>query len=356
MVTYRIWTPPAARHLAFLVALASSTSAAAQATELEPLNAELPGKENVWSKGVPEASRRAADALFAEGNALLRESITISAAAKYREALKHWDHPNIHYNLALALMNLDQPIETHHHFVAAMKYGPEPLQKERFEHAKNYLGLLQRQIAHLKVRCEVPGARVELDGATLFTPPGEYEGLIRAGRHSIVATREGLVTNNVVRTFAGGQTTLIDLNLKSLEDMTQYRRRWSTWVPWSILGGGAALALAGGYLQYSGLQKIARVDRESRALCATGCVTGEPASLARDRTRGAALQKLGIGAYGIGGAALATGGLLLYLNRAERFVQPYESGQQNEPPQAAAIELSPVIDDSFRGLMATIRY
>jgi hypothetical protein len=340
-----------------LALVASRAGAQTEATQLEP--AALSGKENVWSKGVPEQKRQAADALFKEGNRLLRESISVSASAKYREALGQWDHPNIHYNLALALMSLDHPLETHEHLQAAMKYGPAPLGPERFEHARNYQALLDKQLARVKVRCDVAGARVELDGKPLFTPPGEHEELVRAGRHTLVASKGGLVTNSVARSFDGGQTTTVDLKLESLEQMTEYKRRWPGWVPWTVMGAGAAVALAGVALQGAGLQKVAQVDDASKVQCPVGCAS-EPADLASDRQKGVLMQQAAMGAYVVGAAAIATGAVLAYLNRGERYVRTYDSATPADMPPApaprASLYVAPVLDAERRGLIVTLRY
>lgn len=313
-------------------------------------------EEHAWSHGVPAESRRAAEVLFKEGNALLKESIVGSAALKYREALGHWDHPNIHYNLALALMVLDQPVETHEHLLAAMKYGPEPLAKERFEHARNYLALLEKQLARVKVRCDVEGAQVALDGKPLFTPPGEYDGLVRAGRHTVVASKEGFVTNQSVRTLEGGTASLIHLPLMTMAELTTTRRRWSTWMPWSVVGAGAAVALAGGWLQYDAGQKVDWVDRESVARCPVpgGCAS-EPADLASARSRADTLRSASIGAYAVGGAAVAAGAVLLFLNRGQTSVLRYEDAP-GAPPPVAALEVAPLLDPDRPGLVATLRF
>ncbi len=54
-----------------------------------------------------EATRKKANALFRDANALLKESRFQDAAKVYDEAITIGDHPAIHYNLALALMSLD---------------------------------------------------------------------------------------------------------------------------------------------------------------------------------------------------------------------------------------------------------
>jgi hypothetical protein len=313
--------------------------------------------EGPWSQGVPEKERSAADVLFHQGNALLSESICISAAAKYREALRHWDHPNIHYNLALALMNLDQPVETYRHLVAATRYGPAPLQKERYEHAKNYQKLIEQQLARVEIRCAVPRAEVEMNGRRLFVGPGKYEDLVRAGPYTIAARREGFVTNHSLRMLEGGKQAVIDLDLKTMEQLTQYRRRWPAWIPWAVVGTGAAVAIAGGALHYTALQKIDSVDQQSRARCSNleGC-TSEPADLAQERGRANTMQKLAYGAYGVGGAAIVLGGVLAYMNRPHSYVQSYDSDASGPPPRQARLEVVPVLDAGHAGLAVAGRF
>ena len=99
-----------------------------------------------WADGVSQEEQRAALALFNEGNAQLRDSIFPKAAEKYREALTHWQHPAIHYNLALALVNLEQPIEMFRALEKAMEYGPGPIDEDKFDRAKSLKILLEKQL------------------------------------------------------------------------------------------------------------------------------------------------------------------------------------------------------------------
>jgi hypothetical protein len=325
--------------------------------ELEPKPAaEDAVRENPWSQGVPEAERRAADALFQEGNALMRESITLSAAAKYREALTHWDHPNVHFNLAVALISLDQPVETYEHLQQAIRYGPGPLQQERYDHARNYLRLLEQQLAHVEVRCAVAGASVELDGRPLFTAPGSYQGLARAGRHTVVARREGLVTNQSVRVLEGGQTHVIDLELKTLEELTEHHRRWDAWKPWAVVGAGAAVVLTGGALHYAGAQKIQEANRRANEECSTGCPGGEPPDVKSLRQQGTNMQQAAIAAYAVGGATLVVGSVLAYLNRDQTRVRPYDTAEPGAPAPRARIELSPFAAPGAPGVSVAVRF
>src|SRR2546423_895823 len=68
------------------------------------------GDTRPWAAGVQPTEQRAALQMFHDGNVFLNDGLFAKAGDKYKEALKHWDHPAIHYNLALAQMNLDQPI------------------------------------------------------------------------------------------------------------------------------------------------------------------------------------------------------------------------------------------------------
>lgn len=353
--------------LAIITMLHAARAAAIEPIqELEPTPAAAdsaepatPATENVWSDGVPEGERRAAEALFFEGNRLMRESITLTAAAKYREALEHWNHPNIHYNLAVALMTLDQPVETYEHLQEATKYGPTPLEQERYEHARNYVALLDKQLARVKIRCAVPGGVVELDGRQIFATPGEYEGLIRAGRHTLVARREGYVTNQSNRMLEGGKTAAIDLELKTIADLTETTRRWSAWKPWAMAVGGAVVLGAGVAATAAGNQKISTYDRQSARDCRQedGFCLSEPANLARLRKDGRTMQTTGVTAFAAGGAVLVTGAVLVYFNRGQSHVRTYEDAEPAAPaPAGPSVEVSPLVTPDAPGLAVRVRF
>ncbi|MGI5860462.1 MAG: PEGA domain-containing protein [Myxococcales bacterium] len=305
--------------------------------------------ERPWARGVSPEDQKKALALFKEGNALLKESVFVQAAARYREALGHWDHPAIHYNLVLALLNLDQPLEVHHHLQKAMEYGPEPLDLEKFEQAKAYKLLVEKQLARVKIRCSVEGAQITMDGRPLFVAPGEYEGFVRPGPHSIVATKEGYLTNETSRALPAGETTTLDIELLTAADLTEYRRRWDAWKPWSVVAAGVVVAAVGGGLHYTGIDKIRQFDQGIQA-CG-GCVPS--ADLESTRTTGTRMQGIGIGGYAVGGAALATGAVLVYMNR----LQPYQVAPGAEAkPAEPAVSIAPLLGGETNGMSATFRF
>ncbi|HEX8822268.1 MAG TPA: hypothetical protein VF794_20245 [Archangium sp.] len=303
--------------------------------------------ERPWAKGVAKQQQEAAIALFESGNGLLKESIFIKAVENYRKALALWDHPGIHYNLALALMNLDQPIEVHEHLVAAMAYGPEPLEKEKFEYARGYKTLIEKQLARVEIACDSPGAVVTMDGQKLFEAPGRYTGLVRPGAHSIIATREGYVPSDMSRTILPGETAKLDLKLYTNEDLIQYRRRWPAATPWLMVGAGLAVAAGGGWLHVQARDNLEAFDT---GITECGGCNLNPA-LQGSLSRGNTFQNLAIGGYAVGGAALVTGAVLVYLNQPQPFrVDP------NQKQQLEVVSISPLLGGGTRGVQALFRF
>ncbi|TMQ05930.1 MAG: hypothetical protein E6J90_47640 [Deltaproteobacteria bacterium] len=79
-------------------------------------------KARPWAKGVSEDEQEVARSLHAEGNAEFAELRFAQALAKYKEALRHWDHPAIRFNIAVSLINLDQPVEAKDNLERSLTY------------------------------------------------------------------------------------------------------------------------------------------------------------------------------------------------------------------------------------------
>jgi hypothetical protein len=305
----------------------------------------LEGADRAWARGVSKEDQSASLALFSEGNVLLKESIFVQAVEKYRQALERWNHPAIHYNLALALMNLDQPVEVHEHLVAALAYGPAPLEKEKFEYARNYKTLVEKQLARVDITCAAAGATVTMDGQPLFVGPGRFEGLVRPGAHSIVATLPGHVSSDQSRTLLPGETTTLDLKLFTSEDLIRYQRRWSAAMPWLVMGAGVAVAGGGAFIHMRSRDHF-RAFETGIANCG-GCVPSGP--VADERSRGDLMQTGAFAGYALGGAALVTGAVLAVLNQPK----PYRIDPGQE---AATVDVTPLVGAGSGGALATFRF
>lgn len=278
--------------------------------------------ERPWAVGVPNDQQTKALDLFKDANGKLRDAHYAAAREQYLAALAVWNHPAIHFNLGLALLNLDQPVEAYEHLVEAVKYGAAPMDQDKLEQALRYKSLLDRQLTRLTVRCALQDAIVRFDGRQLFVGPGRWEGMVRAGAHAIVGTHEGYVPVERAEIYVGGETKEIELSMFRTEELTEYRRRWTPAIEWGLLVGGVAVIGGGVGLRFAAQGAYSQFDAGVLA-CATtvslGC-TPRP-EIARLRARGDAFQALSITAFAVGGVALVTGSILAYLNRLQPFIR-----------------------------------
>lgn len=315
----------------------------ASAANAQPSSSTL--EYGVWAQGVSPADQRTAMALFQEGNTLMDASAFVKAIEKYQQALEHWKHPAIHYNLALALMNLNQPTELYEQLEAATRHGPTPLDSEKYKHALGYKALLEKQLTWLEVTCDKAGATVTLDGRPLFVAPGRFKGLVHPGMHSLVAVKPGYVFVDKSQTLnlKPGEQVKLDLKLYTEDEVTRYRKRWPAWIPWAVMGSGLAVAAGGGLLYQQASENYGVF---SSGITECGGCRPEP-GLADIRTRGDTLQTAAFGAYALGGTALITGTVLFILNRT----QPYRI----DPTTGEELQISPLVGGT-NGVQATLRF
>lgn len=311
------------------VCLATFPSLEAQAAEgrtaVGKLESKRGGSERPWGEGVSAARQKKAQQLVDEGNALLKESFFAQAIPKYRASLELWDHPGAHYNLALALLTMDEPIETLEHFEKSIAYGPEPLGKDKFDNAQKYITLLEKQIARLDVSCDEPGAMVRLDGKLLFEAPGRWEGPVLRGEHSITASKPGYEKTEVTRSLDPGPATELHLKLYRPEELIVYERKYPLWIPITVTATGVVLAGAGGLSAYLSQNSYDELDQTVAAdpSCSRGCEPSGDAAGQLDR--GELFQTLSYVGYAAGGAVTALGITLWALDdKTSRRVTPAE--------------------------------
>jgi hypothetical protein len=306
--------------------------------------------EKPWAVGVSEEDQAEANRLFREANTLLKDSLFVESVTKYRAALEHWNHPAIHYNLALALMNLDQPINVFQSLEKAMIHGADALGQDKFEAAQRYQKLVEKQIAKVEISCDEAGVAVILDGKQVFTSPGSHTELVRIGEHTVVARKQGYVTQNETRMLGPGDQLKLDIKMYTPEDMTRYRRKWPVWKPYAVVGGGAAVVVFGGIMH--ALAKSGFSDFDDGIRECGGCVPSDSLQSKRDGAR--TKQTIAIVSYVIGAAVLGAGGYLAYMNRA----QPYRVDLENQGPKGGAgrISVTPTVSPDGLGVQAGFRF
>jgi hypothetical protein len=275
-----------------------------------------------WEVGTTSEQRQKAREIMAEGNRLIRMPLFAQAAAKYREALSHWDHPVLHYNLAVAQLNLAQIIDAYRSFERSMRHGPEPLGQDKYDQAKEYLTVLEARLARIEVVCEIAGAEVLLDGEPLFTGPGTREELVSPGRHQLVASKPEHVPDTRQIAVSAGERVRHVLAPRSVDEVARRERRWTAWKPWTAVAAGAGLIAGAAYLDWASSRGFERFDQafEANTDCLLrGCRVYEISALAAQRNTAKKQQQAAMGLYAAGGAALAIGATLIYFNR-ERLV------------------------------------
>ena len=305
------------------------------------------GEVQPWVRGVSRADRLVARELFDDGNARLEEAIFGQALENYEKALRLWNHPAIHYNMSLALMSLDRPIEVHEHLTEAMRYGPEPLGDEKYENARRYMALVEKQLARVEIRSDEPGARVSLDGQHLFIAPDRVEKLMRPGTYKVSATKEGYEPRDIRQPLMPGEKTTVELKLYTEEQLTRYKTRWPVWIPWTVVGAGVAVAAGGGLLHMQVRADYDAFDAGVLACGDGGCVPAQ--ELTDRRLRGNMFQRAAVGAYGVGGAALVTGAVLLLLNQPKAYRIDPDQGEQT-------LSLAPLLGNGLGGAWMSLSF
>jgi hypothetical protein len=309
------------RALAVALVLASASLAAAKPAPPKPAPPPPP-ESRPWADGVSAQQQTEAFKIFKEGNALFAETQHAAALAKYREALRVWDHPAIRYNAAVALINLDQPLAADADLDAAMRFGEAPLGADTYKQALLYKKLLNGQLADLDVECSEPGAEVMLDGQQLFVAPGGKSQRIVPGPHSLVARKSGYLTETRSLQLLPGRRDDERVTLVSLASLPAHTvRRWKAWKPWAVLGAGALVALVGVPLLVDAKHNFDSFDAEIARSCPNGCAPGTlPSTVLDAHSRGSAENAAAIAMFAAGGAIAATGVVLLILNQphAER--------------------------------------
>jgi len=312
------------------------------------------GDDKPWNKGVPTERREAARALFLEGNRLFRVPLFAQAAAQYTAALGHWKHPAFYFNLALAQFNLGQEVEARENLEKALQHGEGPLGAEQFQEAKKQLQEVEHQLGRIRITCQTQGAEVTLDGVTLFTGPGSYQGWIKAKAHEITAKKPNYLAEAKRVTVSPGKLQELDLRLVTLSEAADTGRRWAVWKPWMVVATGTAVAAAGGVLHTLAARSFSDYDKQfQQQSCAQlgGCTKGEIRSdLNAQLSRATREQQIAVGGYIAGGSVIAAGVVLLYLNRPR-----LEQGGGTRS-SAASVAVVPEVSRDTLGILVSVSH
>ncbi|HKP65980.1 MAG TPA: PEGA domain-containing protein, partial [Casimicrobiaceae bacterium] len=269
-----------------------------------------------WAEGVSQAQQDAALAKFKEGNDSFVKDEWRKALDLYLEALKSWDHPNIRYNAAICLIKLDRMVEAYEHMQAAMRYGAAPLGPDLHKQGETYLQVLKSSTAYIEVVCKQPeGVTVTLDNKRLDKCPDTL--LVTPGKHQIVSEKQGYRTERkeVMAPPGGKETVIITMQVEGTRKLT---RRWSRWIPYTVVGVGTALSLAAVPLFITARDGFDQYETDVANVCSPeGCAPNDPRlqSLDDDLSSAKTYRALTISSIALGATGIGVGIALIVMNQ-----------------------------------------
>jgi hypothetical protein len=333
---------------------ASGTAAPASSKGVKPApSSRRCADRRRWYCGVSAKKQARALELYEKGNQFFDDNLFPAAVTSYREALLHWSHPGIHYNLMLALAANDQFIEAFQASMEALRYGVQALKLEEYHRAVDYQRLLHGYIASLEVTCDEPGAVVSVDGKEILEGPGTIHLLVRPGQHEVVARKDGYLTTHHTIVTVSEKPVSLDMRLLPQKKATVPVRRWPAWQPWAVVGAGVGVGLAGGLFEW-------RSDVNNRSyhnLFVDYCDMGEekcpidqyPGPVKSRWTRYVWYRRLGHGASLTGAMAALSGLVLVYLNREQHIDNP-------ERQNLVHVSVTPSITPDASGLSMNFNF
>ena len=265
-----------------------------------------------WAAGVTAENQKAALDLYNDGAKAFGDADYKDALATYTRALALWDHPAIRYNIAVCLINLDRPVEALDNLEHAMRFGAAPLGPDLWRQAQMNQKLLAARVAEIEVQSE-PGAAVSLDGKPL---DGASQRVL-TGDHQIVVEKPKYQTETRAIRLNPGEHVTIKIELKPVAVARTLHRRWSRWIPWSVLGGGVVVAAVGAPVYLAAGSSLDRYDAAVTADCPHGCIAGTPAAktVMDLKSHADAQETAAISLFVAGGAIAATGFVMVILNQ-----------------------------------------
>jgi hypothetical protein len=286
--------------------------------------------EDEWAKGVPADKQKQANALFAEANDLLARQSHAPALEKYRAALALWDHPLIRFNAAYAEIRLDRILEAAEDLDKALKFGQAPFPtKELYQQALDYQTLIKGRVGDVAVSCTQAKVHVSLDGKPWFNCPGTQSQRVLTGEHVVLGEDDtkDLVPESRRIVVGAANTTTQKLDLRRFDSAVVLKYPYPRWIPFTIAGGGAAIALGGLAFWFAGRNQMDKFEADFAMACPTGCdaalnMTAQEKLLAEERDSAKLKGKIAVSMMIAGGAITVTGVVMAIINSKAKRVLP----------------------------------
>jgi tetratricopeptide (TPR) repeat protein len=298
----------------------------------------------------PAKPKDRADELFDQGTAAADAGRLPEAEAKFREAWGLKQTHDIAGNLAIVERRLGKHREAAAHLTWALDHFPPTESSSARKALEQELKLARAELSALRVRLNVDGAEVTVNGRAAGSTPVAAEVLVDPGSVTIAARRDGYVAAEQTITMAKGESREVSLTMAAV--VADAPRR--SVVPGAVLGGVAGAALVTGIGLLAGFRaKSSTAQGQYDAIlqagnsCVTGAANHDPrcASLYGTASTGNTLQKAGVGAL-IGAGAAAAGTVVYFVLPSPRPGTPSSGGLHIVPalsPTAAGLVFSGVL-------------
>lgn len=284
-----------------------------------------------WADGVSKDNQAKANALFAEANQLFAQQAHAPALEKYRAAIALWDHPLIEFNLAVTLIRLDRYLEAADALDKALRFAAAPFPSpEQYQQALDYQKLVSGRIGTISASCEQPGATMSLDGKPWFTCPGTQSRRVLVGNHVVAGEAKGFMTVSRAVMIVGGDSSSGAYKFLPMDQLVTLEYPSPRWLPWTVTGTGAAVALGGLAFWVAGNNQMDQFHRDAAMICGTpGCSMNLDANaterqLASQRDGAYLKNHVGIAMMSVGGAIAVGGVVWTIVNRPRRVLPELE--------------------------------
>ncbi|HEY4178304.1 MAG TPA: hypothetical protein VGM90_15760 [Kofleriaceae bacterium] len=274
-----------------------------------------------WAQGVTDDQKARAKELLDAGNQLLLQNKYLEALDKYSAAVAIWDHPAIRFNMVRCQIQLGRDLEAYDNLELALKYGAAALEDTVYNEALAYRKLLQAQVGDIKVTCAQVGVKLTIDGQPLATCPAQESRRLLAGPHQIVGNKVGLLPKTLDLVVIGGKEQGVEVTLEPLAAGAKIVHRWKNYVPWTVFASGFALGAIGGVTLLFANNQMHQYDQIVDDKCTGRCTPEELAPYAHYKDNASLESKFGMTAVVLGAAGVATGAVMIYINRG-RTVYP----------------------------------
>jgi hypothetical protein len=285
-----------------------------------------------WAKGVTPEHQKQANVLFAEGNQLFAQQAHAPALEKYKAALALWDHPLIHFNTAVTEIRLDRILDAADDLDKALKYGDKPFpSKELYQQALDYQSLVKGRVGEVDATCTQNNVHMLLDGKPWFDCPNTGKQRVLIGEHVILGEdpTKDLVPETHKVVVASGARVVQTITLRGFDSAVVIKYPYPRWIPFTIAGGGVAIALGGLAFWFAGRSQMDQFESDFATECPTGCdaaltATPQEKLLAEKRDSAELKGKIGISMMVAGGAITVTGTVMAIINSKAKRVLPVE--------------------------------